>query len=254
MDNGFTEIFKYMCNVTHVTHGIYVGVVICVEESMQELSKSMRELTSEIRKLRSQLIEMEESLETSPGTDSRDLEEPSYGWQGLSLEVTEVLASADGKISSKQIADAVNADREKFGFGTKTPSASVARTLTDLVSKGLVTRMRVGRETHYALNPARITAIRIIGSNPVKVINQVFSIIEGLPKNEKQKTAAVWYSLRGPEEAPKILKSVTNVPSTKDLCELFGMPNPPKGKISIGGVQGVSLSPVDTSLCVFHLR
>jgi hypothetical protein len=224
-----------------------------VEENIQELSKSMRELTLEIRKLRSQIVEMEESIGTSAKTE-RDLEELSYGWDGLSLEVTEALAGADDKLSSKQIAEAVNSDRAKFGFGTKTPSASVARTLSDLVSKGLVTRMRVGREIHYTLNPARVTAIRKVGSDPVNVINQAFATIEDLPKSVKRKTTAVWYSLRGPEDAPRVMKTATNVPSTKDLCELFGMPNPPKGKISIGGVQGVSLSSVETSLSIFHLK
>ena len=216
-----------------------------MEDKMEQLSKAMEELTGEIRKLRTQLIET---------PDMSYLTQPEFGWRGLALETTEVLADSRDKLSSQQITREVNERRESHGFHEMTSSASVARALTDLVSRGLVTRMKVGRETCYTLNPAKVIALAGRGKYPKKVVDQVFNDIKSLPVREKEQTKAVWYSLDGPEEAPKEMKAKIDVATTKELCNLFGMPKPPEERIKLGGTHGVSLSPVETTLHVFLLR
>ncbi len=216
-----------------------------MEEKIEHLSKAMEELTGEIRKLRAQLLET---------PDMNYLTPPEFGWRGLALETTEILADSTSKLSSRGITEEINQRREERGFHERTRSASVARALSDLVSKGLVTRMKAGRETFYALNPAKVIAVAGRGEDPREVIDKVFDEIKDLPEKEKEKNVAVWYSLHGPEEAPQEMKAKTDVADTKELCRLYGMPRPPEEKIKLAGIQGISLSPVETRLCIFLLR
>ena len=215
-----------------------------MEERMKRLENSVEELSAEIRKLMLQLLE----------TPQVDLSAPEFGWKGLDLEATEVLADSEEKISSREISQKVNQRREEHGFLEKTSPASVARALSALISKGIVMRTKAGREVSYFLNPSRVMAITGRGDDPKRVIDDVFNRIERLPDEEKERTDAVWYSLSGPEEAPTIFRKKTELPDTKALCKLFGMPRPPQGRISIGGIQGISLKAIETRLYVFLLR
>ncbi len=211
---------------------------------MERLTTAMEELTGEIRKLRAQLME----------TPNTNLEVPEFGWDGLGLEATEVLADSKGKVSSREITKAINARRQALGYHERTQTASVARALTALTSRGLVTRMRAGREVHYFLNPGGVSVAIGVDDDSRKAIDRAFEMIESLPENEKQATKAIWYSLHGPEEAVQAMKERTDLPDTRAVCELFGMARQQGNEIRLGGVQGISLKPSETKLYVFLLR
>ncbi len=215
-----------------------------MEENTERLAKAMEELTAEIRKLRAQLME----------TPNTNLEPPEFGWDGLGLEATEVLADSKERISSREITKAINGRRGALGYHERTQTASVARALTALASRGLVTRMRAGRKVHYSLNPGGVSVAVGVSDDPRRAIEEAFEMIRSLPESEKESTKAVWYSLHGPEEAAQIMKQKTDLLDTKAVCELFGMPRPPRGEIRLGGVQGISLKPSETRLYVFLLR